>query len=244
MKLTKKELKAPDRVWQASRETLDFMTKNVAVIVILLVFIFAGTIGGVYFYQSKMRTEGKAQAHYGEAKALFEQWKIQVGMEKGLDKAGEKTKGVSAPSKEEQKKTEADLQKEFQILDSDFKNSHANQLAQMIRGQMSAFNGKWPEAVAAYEIYSKSLPSSEKALGLYPLAQAYEQSGNLEKALATHDQILKIKDSPYQEWSMLAKGRLLRSLKRNDEAKKVYEVFLEKFPNSTEVSIVRGLLIP
>ena len=80
-------------------------------------------------------------------------------------------------------------------------------------------------------------------LGLFPLAKCYEQGQKYEQALKSYNEIIQAGESAYEEAAFLGKARSLRLLKRASDAKAVYKRFLEKFPDSTEVSSVRGLLV-
>lgn len=230
MKLSKKELKTPDQIWLDMRRILDWMTNEIVAVSIVVGILLVGSIGIAFFYQNRIAKEGNAQFHYSQAKAFFEQLKLSPDTEAKKD------------SKIDRTKIEADLNAELAILDKDFSSSKAQQMSQWIRGQRAAEAGKWDEAIAAYQTYSKSLSGADKSLGLYPLAQALEQSGKNDKALDSYTEIVGLKNSPHQEWALLGRARVLKALNRKEDAKKAYEEFISKYPTSSEVSLARGLL--
>ncbi|MDB5038318.1 MAG: hypothetical protein JWQ35_1846 [Bacteriovoracaceae bacterium] len=227
IKLTKKELKKPDEIWQASRTLMDWMTDQFTAIIIICVLAFIGIIAGIYSYQTHQKTEGRAQYHYSLARTHFEQWKLEASDEKQA---------------KERDATEVDIKKELDLLSSDYKSSYANKLADQIRAELAASKKNWTEATALYLKYEKVLPRSVKDFARYPLAEAYEESKNLPKALETYDQILNQKESVYSALALLGKARVLKLMNKLPEAKQAYESFLEKHPDSPEVANVRGLL--
>lgn len=233
MKLNRKELKTPDKIWIDMKKVLEWMTEEVAVLIIAVIVLFLAGVVGVYWYQKKQANEGRAQYHYSLAKSFSEQLRT-TALEKDPKKSEQKVA--------ERAKAEADLKKELGVLETDFKDSKANQLANVLRGQWAAERGQWAEAVEAYARYVTSLKGEDRSLGLYPLGQAQEQSGQFDAALKTYSELVGLKNAAHREWAFLGKARVLKFLKRNDEAKKTYEEFLSQFPNSTEVSSVRGFL--
>lgn len=226
IKLTKKELKTPDQIWQTSRSLLSWLTDQFTVVMILCAVLFFGIVGGVYFYHIRDKKEGTAQFHYSLARGSFEKWKLAVESKK-LD---------------EQSKADLELKKELEILSKDFSSSLANRLANEIRAQLATKSKNWAEAISQYQAFEKALPGSDKELALLPLANTFEQSGDFSNALKTYEDILIRKNSVYVPLALLGKGRSLRELKKIDEAKQTYETFLSQHPTSPEVAEVRGIL--
>lgn len=233
MKLSKKELKTPDKLWIDMKKILEWMTEELTVLIVALGLLFVGSVIGVYIYQKKISTEGKAQFHYAQAKSFAEQIKV-------ADEAPKE--GAPKDIKTDRLKAEADLKAALSTLETEFKNSKANAMAELLRGQFAAKAGQWAEAAKHYESYAKALSGSDRSLALYPLAQAQEQSGQLELALKAYSEIVDLKGSAHSEWALIGKARVLRSLNRNDEARKTYESFLSTYPSSPEAGTVRGMI--
>ena len=174
------------------------------------------------FGSGRKKVEGQAQYHLSLAKTYFEQWKLE---------SDDAEKGISFKS----------LNSELGQLNTKYKTSAANHVAMLIRAEMAMTDEKWDEASQYYTSYVEFLSDDNKALGLFPLAKAHEQAGKFDAALSSYEKILK-SDSSYEERALLGKARSLRELKRFEESEKSYEEFIQRFPDSTEISSVRGLL--
>jgi tetratricopeptide (TPR) repeat protein len=222
-KMSKQELKTPDQVWQASKSTMNWLAARGLQLGIALAVVLAIIIGWVYSNQLAKKEEGQAQYHLSMAKTHFEQWKLE---KKDADK----------------EKALASLTAELTNLETKFPKSAAQHLAMLIRAELAVSDKKWKEVPAYFESYANFLPDEDKPMGLYPLAQAYEQAGEYEKALKAYDDILKLKNSSYEERSYLGKARSQRLLGKYEEAEKTYQEFLENFPDSSQTGSVRGLI--
>ncbi len=198
------------------------MTNQITVIIIVIAVIFGAIVGGVYLNQSTKRKEGEAQYQYSLAKAQFEQWKLQTG--------------------DERSKTEAELTKLLGELESKWGNSNANGLAGLMRSELALSKKNSEEAIKALEAYVNALPKNSKDLGWMPLAGAYEQASQFDKAAATYESIAQNKDSTFAPSALMGKARNLRLAGKIDEAVKTYQDFLDRYPASTEIATVRGLL--
>jgi len=220
--MKKQELKAPDKIWVTSKRIFDWFSERWLEGVIVLVIVFVGSLGLSIYWGLQSRTEAKAQYHYSKAKALFQQ--------------------RSVGSLDETKKAGEDLQKELSTLDQEFGSSKTNRLADLMRAHLALDEGRKDDALRFVTRYQKSLPSEGRDLGLYPSAILHEQLGKLEEALEGFEAIVKIENSTFRELAFLGKGRVLRALKRNEDAARVYQEFLEMFPNSAESARVRGFL--
>ncbi len=220
--MTKQELKAPDRIWVTSKRIFDWFSERWLEGVIALVAIFILSLGLSIYWGLQNQNESKAQYHYAKAKALFEQ--------------------KSVGGSQEAKKSSDELQQELTVLDQEFGSTKTNRLADLIRAQLAMDAGKSEDALRFVAQYAGSLPSSSRDLGLYPSAVMNEQIGKLDQAAEDFAAITKMENSAFRELAYLGQGRVLRAMKKSDEALKVYNEFLEKFPNSFEAGRVRGLI--
>ncbi len=227
IKISKKELKSPDQIWQATRNVFDWLLEEIVAVIIVIAVVFAASVGGFYWYLRHQKIEGQAQFQYSAVKAKYDEWNIQASEAKDLAALAS---------------AEADLKKELDTLENEHKSSRANKLANRIRAQMAIRKKDWPQAIIFLDSYTESLSSSEKGLGLYPLALVFEESGAFDRAVDAFDRILKDPGSPYAKLAMLGKARVLRLQNKSEDAKKVYEQFLEKHPDSLDAAAVRGLL--
>lgn len=220
--LSKKELKTPDRIWIASKNLLDWATGQWVLIGIALGIVFIAIIGTSVYLNLSSKAEGEAQFHYAKAKSLFEQAQIGSGTEKADVKV--------------------ELQKALEDLSKNYSSSKANKLADLMRARLSLIDKKYDEAIVFLEKYKAGLPRSKKDLALFPLATTYEDAGQFEKALSVYKEISQNEKSSFRAEAMLGKARAERNLQKYADAKATYSLFLEKFPQSLEVSAVRGLM--
>ena len=222
--MSKKELKRPDEFWQKSRSFVEWLGVHGLQVGISLAVIFIIIIVSVYSNQVAKKKEGMAQYHLSLAKTHFEQWKLEK-------KDAEKKKSMEA------------LSQELNELQSQYAKSAANHLAMLIRAELAIDQGKWTEVINYYQAYGKFLPEKDRIFGNYPLAKAYEQAGDFTKALEVYEGILKVNGSSYEEGALLGKARTLRLLTRFQEAEATYQEFIDKFPDSSDIGSVRGLIV-
>lgn len=219
---TKRELKTPDQIWLTSKNIFEWASGQWALMLILLGLIFVGVIAVTVGVQYKRKAEGEAQMHYSLAKAYFEQ--LQVGGEK------------------EKAEAQAKFDAEYEILATKHSSSAAFALGGLLKAQLLVELGKGAEAVQELQRFQKNLPKSQRDIAVYPLAVVLENTEKWNEALATYESILKDEKSAYATEALLGKGRVLRALGRGPDAIKVYDKFLEKYPQRPEVAVVRGLI--
>lgn len=221
-KLSKKELRTPDQVWQASAQTFSWLRSNWLLSSIVVVLAFILLVGALYIQQIKERTEAEAQAHYGELGSLFEQW--------GL---------ADASQKEE---IEIKMNEKLGILETQYPDSSANHLASLFRAKLKLSKGQAQESLQDLQDYISELPSSQRSMGLYARANVYEDLSQWQEALKDYESILKSSgDIQIKKWALLGKARTLTELNQVDEARATYDQFLQDFASSPEAGLARGL---
>lgn len=227
IKISKKELRTPDQILQVSRSLFTWFRSSGGVLVGFLVAGLVAVIGILFWIQMLDKTEAKAQYRYGLARGYFENWSIaKDGKQKPEDLA----------------KTKSDLDGELEKLQKEYSTSKANGLADGIRGQLASYEKKWDEAVRYFEKFEAALPGGERDLGRLPLANAYENAGKNESALNLYSKLAESKNDFFVGVGLLGKARIQRAMMKDDEARKTYERYLEKFGTSADAAFVRGLL--
>lgn len=221
-KLTKKDLKSPDPVWQASYSAFSWLTSQWMLIAIVLGCSVLLLIGGAVYIHQAQRGEAEAQHVYSKLISDFQQWKLSEALNK---------------------KTQFDkVQESLKTLKEKHKHSRAYLLSGLVEAQLLMDEKKYAEAVESIERYEKALPSTRRSLAWYPAAIVSEEKGDFEKALVYYQKILNSKDTTYRKWALLGEGRAYRNLNKKEEAIKSYEKFLQEYPKAQELSMVRGLL--
>jgi len=221
-KLSKKDLKGHDPVWNASANAFSWVRNQWTIFLVITLLGLGLLIGGAIYVQVSRTKEAKAQHSLGKVMAEFQQWKL----------ADEKTKPEATKK----------LEEKLDELESKFPESKARQLSGLLRGQMAMDSKSFDEAKKQYEQFEKALPRRRKSLAWYPLAVIHEELKENEKARVLFKRVVDSKDPTYRKWALLGEGRANRELNKNEDAKKTYEKFLEEFPKAPEVPMVRGLV--
>lgn len=222
IKLSKTELKNPDKIWKASKTTIEWLTSHLGLTVVGLVAVLGIALGGTYWRLHSEGKEKKAQYHLAKAEKAFDQWVAAAAAEKA--------------------KFEEDLKRELAALQTDFPNSHTRELAKGLEARVASERKDWGAAIPLWKDYIKALPAGERDLARLSLAVSFENTNDWTRALAEYEGLAKNEKSFLREWALLGKARSLRQLNRGSEAKAVYEQFLKDFPESSEAAAVRGLL--
>ena len=130
----------------------------------------------------------------------------------------------------------------FVKIASDYSSTDAGNLANLYAG-LSFYNlGKYTEAVTYLEKFSTKGDAMVSPTATAALANAYAQTGNVDKAINTLKKAADMADSKAEDVNnsisptfLLQAGKLLESQKKNDEALKIYQDIKKKYINSSLV---------
>ena len=130
----------------------------------------------------------------------------------------------------------------FVKIASDYSSTDAGNLANLYAG-LSFYNlGKYTEAVTYLEKFSTKGDAMVSPTATAALANAYAQTGNVDKAISTLKMAADMADSKAEDVNnsisptfLLQAGKLLESQKKNDEALKIYQDIKKKYVNSSLV---------
>lgn len=130
----------------------------------------------------------------------------------------------------------------FVKIASDYSSTDAGNLANLYAG-LSFYNlGKYTEAVTYLEKFSTKGDAMVSPTATAALANAYAQTGNVDKAISTLKKASDMADSKAEDVNnsisptfLLQAGKLLESQKKNDEALKIYQDIKKKYVNSSLV---------
>lgn len=130
----------------------------------------------------------------------------------------------------------------FVKIASDYSSTDAGNLAKLYAG-LSFYNlGKYTEAVTYLEKFSTKGDAMVSPTATAALANAYAQTGNVDKAISTLKKATDMADSKADDVNnsisptfLLQAGKLLESQKKNDEALKIYQDIKKKYVNSSLV---------
>ena len=130
----------------------------------------------------------------------------------------------------------------FVKIASDYSSTDAGNLAKLYAG-LSFYNlGKYTEAVTYLEKFSTKGDAMVSPTATAALANAYAQTGNVDKAISTLKKAADMADIKSEDVNnsisptfLLQAGKLLESQKKNDEALKIYQDIKKKYVNSSLV---------
>ena len=128
----------------------------------------------------------------------------------------------------------------FVKIASDYSSTDAGNLAKLYAG-LSFYNlGKYTEAVTYLEKFSTKGDAMVSPTATAALANAYAQTGNVDKAISTLKKAADMADSKAADDTnnslsptfLIQAAQLLESQNKNDEALKIYEDVKKKYVNS------------
>ena len=130
----------------------------------------------------------------------------------------------------------------FVKIASDYSSTDAGNLANLYAG-LSYFNlGKYTEAVTYLEKFSTKGDAMVSPTATAALANAYAQTGNVDKAISTLKKAADMADCKADDVNnsisptfLLQAGKLLESQNKKDEALKLYQDIKKKYVNSSLV---------
>lgn len=130
----------------------------------------------------------------------------------------------------------------FVKIASDYSSTDAGNLANLYAG-LSYFNlGKYTEAVTYLEKFSPKGDAMVSPTATAALANAYAQTGNVDKDISTLKKAADMADSKADDVNnsisptfLLQAGKLLESQNKKDEALKLYQDIKKKYVNSSLV---------
>lgn len=129
---------------------------------------------------------------------------------------------------------------DFVKIASDYSSTDAGNLANLYAG-LSYFNlGKYTEAVTYLEKFSTKGDAMVSPTATAALANAYAQTGNVDKAISTLKKAADMADSKAEDDTnnslspifLIKAGEVLESQGKKDEALKIYQDIKKKYVNS------------
>lgn len=131
----------------------------------------------------------------------------------------------------------------FAKIATDFSGTDAANLANLYAGLCYANLNKWKEAVESLEKFSTKSDAMISPAATAALANAYAQTDNVDKAIATLKKAADMADSKAADGTnnslsptfLIQAGVLLESQNKKDEALKIYQDIKKKYVNAAVV---------
>ena len=127
----------------------------------------------------------------------------------------------------------------FAKIASEYGSTDAGNLANLYAGLCYANLGKWNDALTYLEKFSTKSDAMVSPAAVSALGNAYAQTGNVDKAIATLKKAADMADSKADDVNnslsptfLVQAGILLESQNKKDEALKIYQDIKKKYVNS------------
>lgn len=130
---------------------------------------------------------------------------------------------------------------EFERILREYPQTDASQLAQLQLGRGLLNSKQYDKAVETYRRFLDSAPRERLylLLALHNLGYAYEGQGDYQKALDSFQSVVDAGESFLQPWGYLNVGRCYEKLGKQQEALRTYRTYVEKFPDSAMLPMVK-----
>jgi tetratricopeptide (TPR) repeat protein len=217
-RISKKKLKQPDEFISTAARILLWTRENLRLI---LIGIIIGALVAFSFIFWRIKTKAR------EAEAL-----------NSFHHASEILMSAEDPSS----KGYQEAMDEFERLRREYPHTDAGQLAQLQLGQGFLKSKQYDKAVETYRDFLDGNPGERlyRLFALQNLGYAYEGQGDYQKALDSFQELVDMGENFLQPWAYLNMGRCYEKLGKREEALGNYRIFLEKFPESAMVPMVKN----
>jgi tetratricopeptide (TPR) repeat protein len=132
----------------------------------------------------------------------------------------------------------------FERIQREYPNSKAAQLAQLQLGQGLLESKQYDKAVETYRTFLERNPAERlyRLFALQNLGYAYEGQGDYQRALDSFQGLVDMGESFLRPSAYISIGRCYEKLGKREEALKNYRIFLEKYPESIMVPMIKNKL--
>ncbi len=217
-RISKKKLKQPDEFISTAARILLWTRENLRLI-LMGIIIGALVAFSIVFWRIRTKTR--------EAEAL-----------NSFHRASEILMSAEDPSSSVYR----EAMDEFERIQREYPHTDASQLTQLQLGQEFLKLKKYDKAVETYRKFLDSNPGERlyRLFALQNLGYAYEGQGDYQRALNSFQELVDMGESFLQPWGYLNMGRYYEKLGKREEALRNYGFFLEKFPDSIMVPMVKN----
>ena len=219
-RIPKKKLKEPDEFITTTAKVLLWIRENLRLI---LTGIIVGALIAFSIVLWRLRTEKR------EAEAL-----------NSFHRASE----ILRSTEDRSSKGYQEAMDEFERIQREYPKTEAAQLAQLQLGQGFLELKQYDRAVEIYRQFLGSNPNERlyRLFALQNLGYAYEGLGDYQRALDSFQGLVDMGESFLQPSAYINSGRCYEKLGKREEALHNYRIFLEKYPDSIMVSMVKNRL--
>ncbi len=163
-----------------------------------------------------------------------------------VERAEDRYEEWGAAEGDDRESIEAEIMSTLDDVISDYSRLYSAQRALFVRGRMHLEEERWEEAADDFRTLSERFPNSHLALiALSNKAVAWEQSGNLERALETYIDLSEERDArnPLRARALFSAGRLKEQLGDEDAAREHYNTLVSEYAESEWTKPARNRIL-
>lgn len=228
-KVDKKELREPDALQRAGLEARGWIEgKEKLVLGVILVALLAGLAVALTNYMQE-RSARTAQRALGGA---------LLPVNRPVAEAGVPPSPTADPNLQpfaSQKEKDEAIVSSLTTFRSEYPGTPSATTAALPLAQSHYRLGNYDQAIEAYGAFLKNAPGDDplRALALEGQGYAYEAKGDLEKAVASFDELSRAKTKDFLDgMGQFHKARILILQDKKDEAAKILSEIPQAHPNS------------
>jgi len=153
---------------------------------------------------------------------------------------------LSGNMKPEANTEELAISKEnFTALIEEYSISDVSRLALPELAYIDFLEKNYDSAIARYQDFLSKTPEEPyQSLAMLALSICYEEQGNYENAISSLQKALTGPDDFFKEQAMLSLARIYRLQNNFEKSNEILGEFIEKFPESTSLSLAKANLKP
>lgn len=209
---------------------ISFLQRTRLVFLVILIAIAVGLIGFVVANEIRRGRVQESVAVVEDLQDRYDEW---------LD-------GLTADGAEaDEPETTAGLREDLSELIATYPRLYAAQRARFLLGEMAFELEEWEDAALEYELLAEGFPRSHLApIALANAAAAFEESGELERAIEFNRRVLDLEeDVPQKPRALFSLGRLHEELEDFENARTFYEDLLNDYAGSGWTNLARNRII-
>jgi tetratricopeptide (TPR) repeat protein len=219
-KIIKKKLKEPDEFISFTDHAFRFISRHYRRIITGIVIL--GVLLGAFFLFQKWEEKKEAEAYLPFSSAL------------------ELYQMLNSPYREASPADYKSLIEKFDEVITKFPGTSSGKLSLLYKGNLLLRLEEFDEAIKAYETFLQKAGKEKfyRLLALEGLGYAYEGKKEYEKAVASYEKMLELREGLEAADAYLGMGRCYEKLGKKKEALESYKAFLNLAPKAMMANLV------
>ncbi|MFP4474671.1 MAG: YfgM family protein [Desulfatibacillaceae bacterium] len=223
-KISRKQLKEPDEFQTFTAKIITYMVEHRRQLYTVAGVITFLVVAGLFLNYFMARTERKAHEMASQAEALY----------------------INYLAGAENRPELSTIVERFEDVVREYPRTDAGRSAKLYLAQVYMREGEYEKAVRHYEEVLDRFGGDEDLakVAAIGLAYAHEQRKEYEKAAEYFRKLAEAEDKAFKEDATLGLARTYEAMGRTEDAYRVYRDFVERYPESVYVQLIREKLPP